>query len=185
MPGPLNEDDRRRNPRFNCGGEVKLNCLPSDGAVVPGKLQNLSLGGVCVDTIHPIAPGARAEILVNVNAASFRTVGLVKTLEGTRTSLEFVQMSAGSKAMLADLLEHLARLQSMMVKLRSSRVPDRKEMSRELDGARIRAALLGEPMPAFAAFAADTVRDLDETPRAEPEKIVKLLPLVVKVDLFG
>lgn len=72
--------------------------LPSDGTVVSANLRNLNPGGICLDTNHPMDPGARTEVLVSVNAASFRSIGLVKAIvENSRACMEFVHMSASSK----------------------------------------------------------------------------------------
>jgi hypothetical protein len=66
------DDDHPRNPRFSCGGLAKISLLPSTGILFPGKIRDLSLGGCCVDTPVPIECGARAEIVVHANSASFR-----------------------------------------------------------------------------------------------------------------
>ena len=126
-------DERRRNPRFICGGEAKINPLPSDGALVSGKLRNLSMGGICVETDHPIDLGTRTEILLNVDAVSFRTLALVRSISNRfRTNMEFVQMSAGSRDILADVLEHMSRVQKIMRKIRSAPLDAKVELSREL-----------------------------------------------------
>src|ERR1017187_9177050 len=66
------DKDRRRSPRFRCGGHAEINCLPSSGILLPGTIRDLSLHGCCVDTSLPIDCGVRAELVVRVNAASFR-----------------------------------------------------------------------------------------------------------------
>jgi hypothetical protein len=66
--------DRRRSPRFRCGGHAEITCLPSTGILLPGTIRDLSLHGCCVDTSRPIDCGVRAELVVRVNAASFRAV---------------------------------------------------------------------------------------------------------------
>ncbi len=81
MPPAEGKDERRRTPRFSCGGEARIYSLPSNGVHVPGRLRNLSLGGACLDTSHAFDMGARTEILVSVNAASFRTLGLVRAAD--------------------------------------------------------------------------------------------------------
>jgi hypothetical protein len=93
------EEERRRTPRFNCGGHAKISFLPSDGIFLPGKIRDLSLGGCCLDTNLPIEFGSRAEVLVRVNAASFRAVGIVKALRSDSVAgIEFVRLSTGGIA---------------------------------------------------------------------------------------
>ena len=76
------DTERRRSPRFSCGGYANIGCIPSDGIVLRGTIRDVSLGGCHVDKGLPIDCGARAEILVRVNAASFRALGEVKAVRG-------------------------------------------------------------------------------------------------------
>jgi hypothetical protein len=126
MPEKTNADDvRPRSPRFSCGGVAKISLLPSNGIFVPGKIRDLSLGGCCVDTPMPIECGARAEILVHVNSASFRAVGEVRGIRGnSEAGIEFVYLSRGGKDLLADLIAELARLQRSYI---SSKLPAAKQ----------------------------------------------------------
>jgi hypothetical protein len=142
-------DDRRGGPRFSCGGQVTIRCLPSDGIVLPGKIRDLSLGGCCVDTPLPMACGARAELVVCVNAASFRALGEVRALRGhSGACLEFVQLSAGGKGLLADLVTELARLQAVMNDIKSTRREiDPESFRRQLDYRRLQAARLSRRFP--------------------------------------
>src|SRR5271154_2342550 len=34
------DEERRRSPRFNCGGQVRLNRLPSDGIILAGSIRD-------------------------------------------------------------------------------------------------------------------------------------------------
>ena len=62
---------------------------------------------------------------MHVNASSFRAAALVKAQKDvSSTSLEFVQISAGGKDVLEDLLERLAKVQALNRKLRSSRIDE-------------------------------------------------------------
>src|SRR5664279_310968 len=119
MPnGYSTEEEWRRNPRFCCGGYAHINCLPSNGILLPGRVRDLSLGGCCVDLVLPIDCGARAELVVRVNSASFRAVGEVRRARGhSGSGLEFVHLSAGGKEMLTDLVTDLAKLQAVMSQL--------------------------------------------------------------------
>src|ERR1019366_2474654 len=120
---------------------VTISCLPSEGIVLPGKIRDLSLGGCCVDTTLPIARGARAELFVRVNAASFRAVGEVRAIRShSGACLEFVQLSAGGKGVLADLVRELARLQAVMNDIKSTRREiDPEAFRRQLDYRKLQA----------------------------------------------
>src|SRR5579863_10536039 len=90
------DNDRRRSPRFNCGGYAKISRLPSNGIFLAGSIRDLSLGGCHLDTALPIDCGERAEIVVCVNATSFRAVGEVKAIrDRSGAGIEFVHLSAG------------------------------------------------------------------------------------------
>jgi hypothetical protein len=91
----------------------------------------------------------RAEIFVRVNAASFRAVGEVKTVQrNSGVGLQFVQLSAGGKDMLADLVTDLARLQAIMNKLKGMRRDiDANSFEEELERGRTGAMLFGERFP--------------------------------------
>src|SRR5208282_20039 len=150
MPERTDDDkDRRRSPRFSCGGQAEIVCLPSTGIIVPGTIRDLSLHGCCVSTPQPMDCGAQAEILVRVNSASFRALGKVAATRGrSGAGVEFVQLSTGGKEMLADLIMELARLQALMNRLRSERREiDAGSFRKELEDGRLQAALLSERFP--------------------------------------
>jgi hypothetical protein len=171
--------------RFRCGGEAKISCLPSDGSVVSAKLRNLSFGGICLNTSHPMPLGARAEVLICANAASFRTLGLVRAIsEGSIASMEFVQMSAGSKDMLADLLNHLARVQRVMAKIRSGPVESGNELRRELAEAGVKTVLCGRAVPFIERISGGNGCAEETAVRTGEDRVVELDPLVINVDLF-
>ncbi len=183
------ENDRRRSPRFTCGGHAEINCLPSTGVLLPGTIHDLSLHGCRVDTSLPIDCGVRAEIVVRVNASSFRAVGEVRAIRGrSGAGLEFVHLSAGGKDMLAGLVTDLARLQAVMNKLKSARREmDAETFRKELEDGKRRAAMLSEQFPFLRMIpAADAVEALE---RAEGDggksRMAKTQPLVIAVDLFG
>jgi hypothetical protein len=193
------EADRRRSPRFACGGHVHINCLPSDGIILPGQVRDLSLGGCHIDTLLPIACGARAEIVVRVNAASFRALGEVKAVRGTSgAGLEFVQLSTGGKDMLSDLITDLARLQSVMNRLKSSRRDSGADSLREqLSRGKLQALLNGQFQalgPTLLAGGGDGRGDESQRPdqviqsgNSAPGnvRIVNAEPLVLTIDIFG
>src|SRR3989442_15409493 len=74
----LQHDDRRRSPRFSCGGLGKILCLPSDGSYLAGKVRDLSLNGCGIETVSSLECGGRGEILVEGKDTCFRAIGQVK-----------------------------------------------------------------------------------------------------------
>ena len=197
------DNDRRRSTRFKCGGGAKISRLPSDGIFVPGKIFDLSLGGCCVDTNLPIDLGVRTEILVRVNAASFRAVGEVRALRSRfGAGMEFVHLSAGGKHMLADLVTELARLEAVMNKLKAARRETNAESFRkQLEKGKLQAAMLSERFPFLgtilpAESSGESSRESSGAisgESSEPDKaafpgqgrIAASQPLVISVDLFG
>jgi len=179
------DDERRRSPRFACGGYARISCLPSNGIFLPGKILDLSLGGCCVDSVLPIDCGTRAEIVVRVNAASFRAVGEVRALRGqSGAGLEFVHLSAGGKDMLAGLIRELARLHAVMNELRSVRREiDAESYKKQFAEGKLQAALLSERIPALAVILQAESSEPDETALAGEPRKVEATPLAV--DLFG
>ena len=197
------DNDRRRSPRFKCGGEAKISRLPSDGIFVPGKIFDLSLGGCCVDTTLPIDFGVRTEIVVCVNAASFRAVGEVRAIRSRfGAGIEFVHLSAGGKHTLADLVTELARLQAVMNKLKAARREINAESFRkQLEEGKLQAAMLSErfsflgtilPAKSSGESSGENSEESSEE-SSEPGQaasaaknlIVEAQPLVIRVDLFG
>jgi PilZ domain len=126
-----------------------MNRLPSAGILLTGALRDLSLHGCCVDTPLPIDCGARAEIVVRVNAASFRAVGEVRAIRGrSGAALEFVRLSARGKDSLSGLVTDLARLQAIMDKLKSvRREMDEKAFRQELEQGKLQAETLSARFP--------------------------------------
>jgi PilZ domain-containing protein len=189
------DNDRRGSPRFSCGGQVTISCLPSDGIVLPGKIRDLSLGGCCVDTTLPIARGARAELVVRVNAASFRAVGEVRAIRGhSGACLEFVLLSAGGKGVLADLVTELARLQAVMNEIKSTRREiDPESFRKQLDYRRLQATrlsrrfpLLGTTLPPESSGVRSGVSpEPDDGASTGKDSCEEERLLVGPVDLFG
>jgi hypothetical protein len=167
------DEDRRRSPRFSCAGHAKIDCLPSKGIFVPGKMLDLSLDGCCVDTTLPMDCGARAEIVVHVNAASFRALGEVREIRGqSRAGMKFVRLSAGGKDVLAGLIAELARLQAAMNKLRFAR--------REMDAETFRKQLKAGELLEALLRARYRFHESSGPGHDEEEK-----PRVIPVNLFG
>jgi hypothetical protein len=193
------EEDRRHNARFKCGGEAKISRLPSDGIFVPGKIFDLSLGGCCVDTTLPIDFGVRTEMVVRVNAASFRAVGEVRAIRSRfGAGIEFVHLSAGGKHTLADLVTELARVQAVMNKLKAARREINAEsFKKQLAEGKLQVAMLGERFPFLRTIlragssgkssgeSSEESSEPDQVASAAKDLIVGAQPLVIRVDLFG
>ncbi len=185
------EEDRRRSARFSCGGQAKITPLPSSGVLIPGTIRDLSLHGCCVDTARPIDRGVKTEIIVRVNAASFRAVSEVKALHGpSLAGMEFVHLSAGGKDLLAEMLTELARLQTVMNKLRSARREmDEESFRQQLESGQLEAAILSERFPILGtiwrAESLEKGSEPEQPDSGSPDRIVQAQPLVIAVDLFG
>ncbi len=179
-------NDRRRSPRFSCGGIAEIICLPSTGLIVPGSIRDLSLHGCWVETSRPMDCGAQAEVVLRVNSASFRALGEVKAIRGKSGSgFEFVRLSAGGKDMLADLVTDLAKLHALISKLKSDRrAMDAELLSEELKAGKISASAFRERFEFLrtTSRAGDAGREQTESAGADPFDDERL---VVPVDLFG
>ncbi len=182
--------DRRRSRRFTCGGDAKISLLPSDGICLPGKILDLSLHGCRVDTTLPIDYGTRAEILLRINASSFRAVGEVRAIRGGfGAGIEFVRLSNSGKDMLLDLIQELARLRASLSKFKSGGLEtDTKSFRRNLEEGRLQAERLSKRCAALGTLlrskspAESSVAS--QAASAERDEIVETQPLVIAVDLF-
>ncbi len=185
------DKDRRRSPRFSCGGQVKISQLPSDGTFLSGLVRDLSLGGCWIDTALPIACGARAEMIVQVNTASFRVVGEVREIRGqSGAGIEFVHLSAGGKDVLGDLVAELARLEAIMNKLKSERIEmDAESLGKHMGDEEFLAAMLSGRIPLLGttlpAAGLEKHSGSEESASAGKVSIRGERPLVIPVNLFG
>ena len=181
------EEDRRRSPRFSCGGRAEIQCLPSSGIVIPGTIRDLSLHGCHVESSLPIACGARAEIVVRVNSASFRAVGEVRAIRGrSGAGVEFAYLSAGGKELLTGLITDLARLQALMNKLKAKRREvDGESFRRELADAKAQAAIWSERFPFLGTILRGENPGPKQSASERKDRIAEEQALVIAVDLFG
>ena len=152
-----------------------------------GKIRDLSLGGCCVDTAMPMECGARAEIVVHVNSASFRAVGEVRGIRGdSEAGIEFVYLSRGGKDLLADLIAELARLQALIHQLKSARREAEMSRSARTGG---RETSGGDVERAAAFFWRDLclrrVRKRMQVSSAGGDPSKEAQPLVIPVSLFS
>jgi hypothetical protein len=193
------DKERRRTPRFNWGGLVEINRLPSDGIFVPGKIRDLSLRGCCVDTTQPIDRGVRAEIVVRLKTASFRAVGEVRAIRGrSETGIEFIHLSAFGKEMLSDLIAELARMQAFLNQLRSAHPEmDLESFRKELDYRKLHAQMLSTRFPFLVSIMPEDSptqgsgdrpgksSEPGQAAAADKGVIAEKQPLVIPVDIFG
>lgn len=179
MPLPMNEANRRRHRRVVCGGAAEISLLPTDGALYLAQLRNLSEGGMCLEMPCPLEVGARAELMVRISGLTFRTLAQVRTLERSRTGMEFVQLSAGGRKMLEEFLVNFEEMQKAMVKLRTGRLESDAALSHELKSAEIRPSILNSR--------ASLVSGLPEkTPDpAGNDKMIERVEAILSVDVFG
>ncbi len=187
VPG---KEERRRCPRFSCAGVAHINRLPSNGILIPGRMRDLSLGGCCIDTSQPIDSGDRAELIVRVNAASFRVLGEVRAIRGASCAgMEFVQLSAGGRQMLSELCTDLAKLESVMNALKAMRHNlEGKTCKEKWDVARTIAK--GSLSPSCMSLLSESLcaeQDSDAVPDnlAAGERISAAQPVVITIDVFG
>jgi hypothetical protein len=136
---------------------------------------------------QPMDCGVRAEVVVRVNASSFRAVGEVKALHGPSTAgMEFLHLSAGGKYLLTELVAELARLQALMNRIRSARLEvDAETFRKELEDGRLQAIMLSERFPILGTILTPESFEPELAELASNDRIVKPQPLVIPVDLFG
>ena len=95
--------------------------LPLEGDVVRGKLLDLSLGGCCIETGQPLTPGARTEIVLRVNDASFRAISHIVSTRGRLAGLQFTRLTDGGNRMLQELVSEVEKFHAAMSVLRAER----------------------------------------------------------------
>jgi hypothetical protein len=176
MAEKTNGDDLRpRNPRFSCGGLAEISVLPSNGLYLSAKIRNLSLGGCCVDIPEPIECGARAEIVVHVNSASFRAVGEVKGVRGnSEAGIEFVYLSRGGKDLQA-LINHLKA---------ARRDAESESFRKQLESGKVLAAMWRERLRSLEGLVPGESSETDQEPSASGDPSTGTQPLVTPVRLF-
>ncbi len=114
----LRDPERRR---YECFGSADIR-LGLVGRLEKGKIANLSPGGCCVETHSPFEVGDQVEMTLHVNKMSFRVTGRVVHVPssvavgnrkttfsgmGSGVGIQFMNMSAGSRARLKELIREL------------------------------------------------------------------------------
>jgi Tfp pilus assembly protein PilZ len=110
----LRDPDRRR---YECFGSADIR-LGLVGLLEKGKIANLSPGGCYVETHSPFEVGDQVEMTLHVNKVSFRVTGSVVHVPSSAAvghrkttfsgiGVQFMNMSAGSRASLKELIGEL------------------------------------------------------------------------------
>jgi PilZ domain len=106
------EEDRRRHPRFQCGGEAEIRTLCS-GHRAQGKIINLSVGGCLIqlEDDHNFRRGEGAEMTFCVRQLPLRVQGSIRqTYVGQAVGVEFTVLTERGKRQLLQLIEELAEI---------------------------------------------------------------------------
>ena len=167
------DDERRRMPRFECGGDAKIICLPSEGLILPAQLRDLSLGGCCLEASSRLDRGSRTEVVLRVNKAIFRALSQVRAIRGQwQLGLEFLQLSLAGQQELREVVERLARLQEHMQRIAAARREEQREwLLREMDAAKLN-GLRRLPLVHSELFSEEQESRVPETEH-RPEKTAK------------
>ena len=189
---PVPQEERSRTSRFSCVGHAQLVCLPSDGNFLAGRIHDLSLGGCRVDLNAPIDPGARTEVVIRANAASFRALGIVKGLhQKSKAGIEFVQLSSGGRELLEDLIGELARLRATIDQLMSmKRQISAQAFRKQMEAAKFQAVMFATRFPFLETTLAEELSQ-DENDQLETVELLQgespreERPRVIPINLFG
>jgi len=179
-------EDRRRSPRFACGGRARIVSLPFNGVALSGKILDLSLGGCYIETAQPLQRGTLVEVIVQVDASSFRALGQVKdSRDRSGAALEFLQLSAGGRDLLRELVAQLARLRAKEIALHAGGRGDDPGPWDELDDGSPQEIGMKDRFPVLATVLPPEPRDkaalvmTGEKPAHEPDPDANFLDLFV------
>jgi PilZ domain len=184
---PDSQKERRRASRFSCFGQAQLIRLPSDGDFMAGKIHDLSLGGCRLGLNETIDSGARMELVIRANAASFRALGIVKGLHSEREAgIEFVQLSSGGRDLLEDLIGELARLRATTDQLMAARRQVSAEaFHKQLEAARFQALMFATRFPFLDTTLAEEISQHEDGQLESGESPLEECPRVIPINLFG
>ena len=178
--------ERRRLPRYFCGGETRLTWLPSDGRYHPGKLLNLSLGGFCFDTNVPLVTGSAAEIVVVTGAESFRAMCIIRALVGPhRACVELTRLSVGGKRLLAEIVARLERRQVVTILQRPLNIEPRIGSYEPKEQIRFGQAHLIAGQSRIIGCCEDQPTDSSPLQKQDSALLAARDPIVFGVDVFG
>ncbi|GGG77444.1 PilZ domain-containing protein [Edaphobacter dinghuensis] len=102
--------ERRKEARYLCFGQVKLNRIP--GIVRSGRIIDLSRGGCLIEIRLPVyvSQGAAVELVVQMKGIALRMLGNVAFVDRSRPGLigiSFVRLSERGQMQLSELVAEL------------------------------------------------------------------------------
>jgi hypothetical protein len=102
--------ERRKEARYLCFGQVKLNRIP--GIVRSGRIIDLSRGGCLIELRLPVyvSQGSAIELAVQMKGVSLRMAGNVAFVDRSRPGLigiSFVRLSERGQVQLSELVTEL------------------------------------------------------------------------------
>jgi len=102
--------ERRKEARYLCFGQVKLNRIP--GIVRSGRIIDLSCGGCLIELRLPVyvSQGSAIELAVQMKGVSLRMAGNVAFVDRARPGLigiSFVRLSERGQVQLSELVSEL------------------------------------------------------------------------------
>lgn len=106
----MTASERRKEPRYLCFGQVKLNRLP--GAILPGRIIDLSLGGclIAMQRPAPVSQGSIVELTIQTRGTALRMIGVI-TFVGRQAprwmGISFEKMSKRGQLQLAEVIAEL------------------------------------------------------------------------------
>jgi hypothetical protein len=99
--------ERRKHPRFACGGDVTY-CLEGSNTSVTVRLADISEGGCYLDSMSPLRPGTRMLLTIHAGAAPIRARAEVRvTHPGMGMGVAFLDMGDDDRLALRQLIQSL------------------------------------------------------------------------------
>lgn len=178
-------EERRRSPRFACSGRARIVSLPFNGGALSGKILDLSLGGCYIETAQPLPCGTLVEVIVQVDASSFRALGQVKdSRDRSGAALEFLQLSAGGRDLLRELVAQLARLRAKEIALHAGGREDDPGPWHEVDDGSRQESGMKERFPVLATVLPPEPRDEAAPVMTGKKPVNEVDPETSFLDLF-
>jgi hypothetical protein len=105
--------ERRKEPRYLCFGQVKLNRLP--GAILPGRIIDLSLGGclIAMQRPAPVSQGSVVELTIQTRGTALRMIGIITFLGRQAPRWMGISFKKMSKRGELQLMEIIAELEAI------------------------------------------------------------------------
>ena len=162
--------------------------MPQEGLVLPGKLLDLSLGGCCIETVQPLQPESRAEVLVQINDCSFRALSQIKAMRGRSAGMQFVQLTDSGNRLLREILTEVAKLHAAVSTLRGTRRRQDPELWRQIREDDLEEVDLRKQFPILGTMVVSQLAPMEAAAPAdhEPSPVVSPGPglCLVSIDLF-